>query len=129
MFAKIYHLYWDAGRANILCKYLIHKFFQFWAWLCGSFSLLFSEAPASRDQKILNFYFIVLLFAWSQKVRLRFLKSFFKLEILFLSFVVSFLVRYFQLKSFFSDQKKKNQRWNLRHTLVEKLSKFNVAKY
>ena len=31
--------------------------------------------------------------------------------------------RYFQLKSSFSNEK------NLRHTLVEKLSKINVAKY
>ena len=35
--------------------------------------------------------------------------------------------RYVLLKRSFSDEKK--QRWNLRQTLVEKLSKINVAKY
>ena len=35
---------------------------------------------------------------------------------------------YCYLKSLFFWQKK-HQRWNLRHTLVEKLSKFHVAKY
>ena len=33
-----------------------------------------------------------------------------------------------QLKSSISDEKK-DQRGNLKHTLVEELSKFNVAKY
>ena len=32
-FGKNYHLPWIAGRANILCEYLIYIFFQFWAWL------------------------------------------------------------------------------------------------
>ena len=36
--------------------------------------------------------------------------------------------RYGQLKSSFSDEKK-HQPWSLRHTLVEKLSKNNVAQY
>ena len=43
-----------------------------------------------------NFCSIVLLYLWAQKLRLKFLKSNFKLEILiFLSFVVSFLVDMF----------------------------------
>ena len=43
-----------------------------------------------------NFCCIVLLYLWAQNVCLRFLKSYFKLEILiFLSFVVSFLVDMF----------------------------------
>ena len=43
-----------------------------------------------------NFYCIVFLFKWAQKVWVRFLKFYFKLEILlFLSFVVSFLVDMF----------------------------------
>ena len=56
-------------------------------------------------------------------------------EILFQTGVINIFVllgvffsRYVQLKSSFSDEKK-HQRWNLRHTLVEKLSKINVAKY
>ena len=43
-----------------------------------------------------NFCCIVLLYLWAQKVCLRYLKSYFKLEILIiLSFVVSFLVDMF----------------------------------
>ena len=30
IFAKNYHLHWIADRANILCKYIIYLFFQFW---------------------------------------------------------------------------------------------------
>ena len=42
-----------------------------------------------------------------------------------------FFSRYLQLKSSFSDEKiwEENQAGNLRHALVEKLSKINVAKY
>ena len=36
--------------------------------------------------------------------------------------------RYIQLKSSFS-AKEKHQQWILKHTLVEKPTKFNVAKY
>ena len=36
--------------------------------------------------------------------------------------------RYVQLKSSFSDNEK-HQWWNMRHTLVEKLSEFNMVKY
>ena len=71
-----------------------------------------------------NFCFIVLLYLWAQEVCLRFLRSNFKLEILmFLFFVVSFLVDKNLLFWW-----KKHQRWNLRHTFVEKLSKFSMAK-
>ena len=52
-----------------------------------------------------NFCSIALLFVWAQKVCLRFLKSYLKIRILFLSFVVSFFSRYVQLKSSFSDKK------------------------
>ena len=53
-----------------------------------------------------SFCCIVLLFVWAQKVCLRFLKSYFKLEILiFSSFLVPFFSRYVQLKSSFSDEK------------------------
>ena len=53
-----------------------------------------------------NFCCIVLLYLWAQKVCLRFLKSYFKLEILiFLSFVVSLLVDMFNEKAHFLKQK------------------------
>ena len=53
-----------------------------------------------------NFCYIVLLYLWVQKVCLRFLKSYFKLEILiFLSFVVSFSVDMFNSKALFLTKK------------------------
>ena len=39
-----------------------------------------------------------------------------------------FFSTYAQLKRSFSDEKKQH-RWNVRHTLVEKLLEINVAKY
>ena len=50
-----------------------------------------------------NFCCIVLLYLWAQKVCLKFLKSYFKLEILIFRGV--FFSRYVQLKSSFSDEK------------------------
>ena len=95
-----YHLHWIVGRTNILCKYSTNMFFQFQMWLLRFFFYAFPEAPASCDKKKKkngnNFYCIVLLFARAQKACLRFLKSYFKLDVLmFLSFVISFLVDMF----------------------------------
>ena len=128
MFAKIYNLHWDAGRANILCKYLIHKFFQLWAWLCGSFFLLFSEAPASSD-KIFFWIFTALCFYLHdpKKYVSDFKNLFSNWKYYFCPAWCLFWLDIFNQKASFLT--KKNQRWNLRHTLVEKLSKFNVAKY
>ena len=72
-------------------------FLNFGRGFCTPFPMLFRKAPASSGKKFWNnFCCIVLLFVWSQKVCLRFLKSFFKLEILiFLPFVVSFLADMF----------------------------------
>ena len=47
---------------NILCKYLIYTFFQFWACFCGSFSMLFPEAPAFCDKKNFEIIFTALYF-------------------------------------------------------------------
>ena len=80
-------------------------FFNFGRGFCGSFSMLFSKVPGSL-QNTWNFSCIVLLFVWAQKLCLRFLKSFLKLEILmFLSFGVSFLVDMFNWKSYFLTKK------------------------
>ena len=129
MFPKNYYLQWIAGRANILSKYLIYIFFNFVGGFCGSFSILFTETSASCDKNFWNkFCCIVLLFAWAQKAFLRFLKSYLKLEILiFLSLVVSFWKICLTKKVLF--WRKNYQRWNLRHTLIKKLSKFDVAMY
>ena len=92
--------------ANILSKYMIYIFFNFGRGFCGIFPMLFPKVPASCCKKFwTDFCCIVLLYLWAQKACPRFLKSYFKLEILiFLSFVVS-LSRYVQLKSSFSDKK------------------------
>ena len=104
-------------------------FFNFECGFRGFFSMLFPKAPASCGKKNWNnFCCIVLLFVWAQKVCLRFLKSCFKLEILFLFFMASFLVDMFNYKAPFLT-KKKHQRWNLRHTLLEKLSDINESKH
>ena len=56
-----------------------------------------------------NFCCIVLLYLWAQNVCLRFLKSYFKLEILIFFFLPGvFVSRYVQLKSSFSDDKNIN---------------------
>ena len=116
-FCKNYHLYWIAGRANILCKYVIYIFFSiFWVVFAVLFLCCFQKLRLLVVKKFWNnFCSIVLLFVLAQNGCLRLLKSYFKLEILiFLSFLF---------------WRKTHQRWNLRHTLVEKLSKINVGKY
>ena len=103
MFVKNYYLNWTAGRANILLKFTY--FCNFGRDFYGVF--LFPKTPASCCKKNWNnLCCTVLLFAWAQKICLRFLKSYFKLEMLILlTFVVSFEVDMLKLKSYFSDKK------------------------
>ena len=79
-----------------VCWDIIYIFFQ-QRGFCSSYSMLFLKAPASYGKKTWNnFCTIVLLFVRAQKKCLRFLKSYFKLEILiFLSFVISVLLDLF----------------------------------
>ena len=90
MFAKNYHLHWIAGRANILRQYIMYIL---WAWLLRFLSYVISKTsiqPLVVKKNWTNFCCIVLLHLWAQKLCLRFLKSYFKLEILiFLPFVAS----------------------------------------
>ena len=97
--------------------------FQFWVvftvpFLCYFQKLQFLVAKTFWT----NFCCFVLLYLCTQKVCLRFQKSYFKLEINIFVFRGAIFSRYVQLKSSFSEDKK-HQRWNLEHTLVEKLSK------
>ena len=87
------HLRWIAGRTNIIFCY----FSNFGHGFRGPFFMLFLKAPTFCRKKFWNnFCSIALLFVWAQKVCLRFLKSYFKLEILiFLPFMVSFLADMF----------------------------------
>ena len=61
------------------------------------FRCYFQKLQLLVVKKFLTYFWcILILYLWAQKVCLRFLKSYFKLEILiFLSFVVSFLVDMF----------------------------------
>ena len=97
MFAKNSDLHWIVGRANILSKYIMYIFFNFGRAFCGLFVSYFQKLQLLVVKKFwTKFCCIVLLYLWAQKECLRFLKSYFKLEVLiFLSFVVSFLIDIF----------------------------------
>ena len=96
-FCKKLPLGWDCRQSKYSLYIYNIRFLNFGRGFCTPFSMLFRKAPASSGKKFWNnFCCIVLLFVWSQKVCLRFLKSYFKLEILiFLPFVVSFLADMF----------------------------------
>ena len=106
---------------NIWYKY----FFNFGHGFYCSFFIVFPKAPHSCVKKSEIIFAALCLYLYELKNCFRFFTSNFKLEIwIFLSFVVSFLV---EIKLLF--WQKKHQWWNLRHTLVEKLSKIIVATY
>ena len=58
MFAKNLHLYWIAGRAIILSKYITYIFFNFERGFCGPFPVLLPKAPASCCKNILNYFLL-----------------------------------------------------------------------
>ena len=102
MFAKNYHLHWTQAEQVFSVTIWYEYFSNFGRGFWGSFSMLFPKASASCGKKKKFFCCIVLLFVWAQKVCLRLLKFYFRLEILiFLSFVVSFLVDMFNQKGHF----------------------------
>ena len=114
IFGKSFHLHLIVGKAYIICKYISYRYFQ---------KLQLLEITKFWN----NFYCIVLLFVWAQKACLRIF------EILFQSANINIFVLlgvffggYNQLKSFAHEKK---QCWNLKYTLIEKLSKINIAKY
>ena len=43
-----------AGRVNILCKYIIFVFLNFWRGFCDSKSMLFLKAPYFGGKNILK---------------------------------------------------------------------------
>ena len=64
---------WLQADKNILCKYIIYIFFQFWAWICCSFSVLNPKVQLLVLKKNWsNFCCVVLVFVLAQKVCLRF---------------------------------------------------------
>ena len=77
MFGENHHMHWIAGRGNILSKNLKYIYFQVSQFFLGSVS----RTSVSCDKNVWNnFFCIVLLSVWAQKVCLRFLISYFKLE-------------------------------------------------
>ena len=92
-------------------SYVISKSSSFLSW--KNFELIFAAL-----------YFYIL---WAQKVSQIFKILFQTGDINIFVLCGVFFSRYVQLKSSFSDQKK-YQRWNLRHFLVDKLSKINTGK-
>ena len=93
IFAKSYHSHWVAGRTNILCWCIIYIYFQFPKFLAFAvlFMCYFRKLQLLVVKNWNKFFYIVLLFVWAQKVCLRFLKSYFKLEtLILLFFAVSF---------------------------------------
>ena len=83
MFAKNYHLYWIAGRTNILSKYIIDVF-QFWAWLSRFLSYVISKSSSFLFQTNFELIFAALYCYMyeSSKIRSQIFKNLFKLEIL-----------------------------------------------
>ena len=126
MFAKNLQwkcLQWNEGRANILCKYIIHTFFQFWA--CYLRLDYFQNLRLFVTKKIEWFLLHCTSISTNPKSMSQIFKILFQtggINVFILCGV--FFSIYVQLKS----RRKKHQRWNLRHHLVEKLSEINVAR-
>ena len=109
---KNYHFYWIIGRTNILCKNLKDTFSILGMVLRFLFYVILKVQLLLLKFFLSNFCCTVLLVS-DQKECLKFLKSYFRLEILiFFSFMVSVLVDLLNLMM------KKHQRWNLRYILV-----------
>ena len=102
MFAKKYHLYWIAGRANILSKYI--TFLNFGHGFCSSFPIYFQKLHLLVVKKF--FCCILLLYLWAQKVFQIFKILFQSGDINIFVYRGVFFSRYVQLKSLFSDKKK-----------------------
>ena len=128
MFTKNYHLNWIPGRANILSKYIIPKFFNFGRGFCGSFSMSFPKAPGSSCKKILDQFLLHCTFIlMSSKSASQIFKILFKTrDINCFALRGVFFSRYFQLKSF-SHEKPSTEKSETHFR--RELSKVNLAKY
>ena len=97
MSVKRFHLDCIAGRANILGKYIIYIFFNFWRGFYSSFPKLFPKGFSFFLKKSSDRIFVALYFIFiSSKIVPQIFKIYFKLDILiFLSFMMSFLIDMF----------------------------------
>ena len=104
-------------------------FFQSGCGFCVPVPYYFQKLQLVVVKKFWNsFCCIILVFVWAQKVFLRFLKAYFKLEILiYLFFVVYFLVDMFNWKAPFLPKKTSAVESETQFS-TEALN-FNVAKY
>ena len=101
---KNYHLHWIAGRATMLCQYLIYIF----SILGVGFSVLslcyFQKLQLFVVKKFWNsFCCIVLLFVWAQKESQIFTIVLETGAINIFVFLGDFFIRYVRLKSSFSE--------------------------
>ena len=101
---KNYHLHWIAGRATMLCQYLIYIF----SILGVGFSVLslcyFQKLQLFVVKKFWNnFCCIVLLFVWAQKESQIFTIVLETGAIHIFVFLGDFFIRYVRLKSSFSE--------------------------
>ena len=101
---KNYHLHWIAGRATLLCQYLIYIF----SILGVAFSVLslcyFQKLQLFVVKKFWNsFCCIVLLFVWAQKESQIFTIVLETGAINIFVFLGDFFIRYVRLKSSFSE--------------------------
>ena len=121
-------MHWIAGRANILCKYLICTFII----LGVAFALPFLCCFHKLKFLVIKCLKQILLHCTSNCISLKRVSQIFKtlfqtgnVDIFILCGI--FFGRYAQLKSSFSD--KKTSAVKQRYALVEKLSMINMAKY
>ena len=99
--------HWIAGRANILSIYITYIFFNFGVAFAVYFLCYFQKLQLLVVKKFwTKFCCIVLPYLWAQKMFLRLLNPYFKLDILNICALCGvFFSRYVRIKSSFCDEK------------------------
>ena len=101
---KNYHLHWIAGRATMLCQYLIYIFSILGVGFSVLFLCYFQKLQLFVVKKFWNsFCCIVLLFVWAQKESQIFTIVLETGAINIFVFLGDFFIRYVRLKSSFSE--------------------------
>ena len=122
---KNYHLDQIVDRSNILWKFCFYFFLIMDIAFIVPSQCSFLKLQLHFIKKFKMIFAVPCFYFCQFKKCLTFLKFYNRLEILmFLSFVFVISVIHFQIRSSFSCEKK-HLFWNLSHTFVEKLVKFN----
>ena len=101
---KNYHLHWIAGRATLLCQYLIYIFSILGVGFSALSLCYFQKLQLFVVKKFWNsFCCIVLLFVWAQKESQIFTIVLETGAINIFVFLGDFFIRYVRLKSSFSE--------------------------